>query len=102
MIQWIKNLKYPAGKYKVVGVLSDQMENKKGENLKELFARRDELIREYIRAGYPEMNRSIYFTLPTNSSNRKYRMSVGDGDDVGAVIERKEDGNFSLKLYNLK
>ena len=97
---FIKNWRYPAGKYSVIGVMSESILNKKGENLKELFARRNRLLRTYVRNSRPSMKYSEYFALPTDKKADKFRYDGAIRNDVGGVIERK-DGCCLLTLYNL-
>lgn len=97
---FLRNLIYPAGKYKVIGVMSDRMINKRGESLKELFARREKMLRAYIRRSYPSMKYSEYSALPTYKEADRYRYDGKIKDDIGVVLEKETDG-YHITLYNL-
>jgi hypothetical protein len=88
--------RHPAGKYQTVGGLW----NMKGESKEELFARQDRVTTERIRAGRPSMPMEDYMAISTDKTACYYRM--GDpSDGTGAVLERAENGNWTLTLYNL-
>jgi len=95
IMQWIKNLKYPAGKY----TTTCGMVNRKGESLDELFARRERAIIKLIRDGRPSMPREEFMAISVNRADDRYRLA-GIDDECGAVLQREND-NFKLTLYNL-
>ena len=97
--QFIKDKKYYQGLYST----SDGMLNKKGETLEELFARRDEEIKERVRASYPTITYEEYMKFPTKdqcSAGENHRMDgfPHSNNRIGCVFYRE---GSELVLYRL-
>lgn len=102
-----KKWKCPAGKFSCIGYGSENpMKSLKGETLDDMFERREQILKDRIKNSRPTMDYNEYVAITTDKAEDRYRMDVGkvdsDGGAAGAVLERKEDGNFMLTLYNLK
>ncbi len=93
----IRNFRYPEGIYKTVNGLV----NRKGESLDQLFDRRDQYIRDQIKASYPKMSYREYMSITTDKACNIYRIKGEPKDNVGAVLQRKSETASNLILYNI-
>jgi len=85
--QLIKGIRHPPGKYCTV----DNMENRRGESVDELFERRGIAIMERIRASYPTMIYENYMKIPVNNEGQDFkgeyfRQDKYPDDGIGMVF----------------
>lgn len=100
MIIWlnkiIKGLWYYEGKYKTTSGLV----NMRGESLKELFNRQDDIIKRRIEDACPVMNLKDFMYISTDPMVYPHRISIIN--DIGGVLDRDVASNkLILTMYRI-